>query len=84
MNFLEAVEKVLEVMNCDIESEMNITDEHIYQNTQKKVRGEFVQPRRAYTNKNVYAYLTKTRGILPADQHGFHHESAMQHIPGMG
>lgn len=66
MNFLEAVEKVLEVMNCDIESEMNITDEHIYQNTQKKVRGEFVQPRRAYTNKNVYAYLTITRGIEPA------------------
>lgn len=64
MDFIEATYKVLEVMNYDYERKNVVISKATYDNT-NFVSQEFSLPEQESHNKNVYAYLTKTRKIAP-------------------
>lgn len=64
MSFPDATMKVLEVMNYDY-SNKNVVIRNIESKSPNYITKDFVLPKKAEENKNVYAYLTKTRGIDP-------------------
>ena len=62
MPFVDAAYKVLEVMNFDYSRKDIVLADNSSVNP-NYIHGSFELPERADTNKNVYAYLTKTRGL---------------------
>ena len=62
MNFADATYKVLDVMNYDY-SRKNIVILQDNNSRGNYISQEFMLPEAAANNKNVYAYLVKTRGI---------------------
>ena len=62
MPFVDAAYKVLEVMNFDYSRKDIVLSDNRSVNP-NYIHGSFELPERADTNKNAYAYLTKTRGL---------------------
>ena len=62
MTFTTAAYHVLEVMNYDFTRKDIVISDSFAANP-NYIHGEFSLPEKAENNKNVYAYLTKTRGL---------------------